>query len=88
MKAHANSPNHGLLLRGEDGRVRLARPHPGIFNGDATAPFSHRLSVEVIALSQTRYAFFKPIPLTNTLTLRPLDDFLIKSIYTQSNLRR
>ena len=49
--------NDSLLLRGEHGRARLTRPHRGILDCSAVAPFSHRLSVEVIALSQARYAF-------------------------------
>src|SRR5215204_817282 len=48
--------NDGSLLRGEHGRARLTRPHRGVFDGGALAPFSHRLSV-VIALSRARYAF-------------------------------
>ena len=46
--------NDGFLLRREHGRARLTRPHRGIFDGRTLAPFSHRLSVEVIALGQAR----------------------------------
>src|SRR5947209_7398508 len=49
--------DNGLLLCGEDSRVGLARPHPGIFDGGTLAPFSHGLGVEVVAGSQTGYAF-------------------------------
>ena|SRR5436305_11395668 len=49
--------NDGFLLGGEHGRARLTRPHRGIFDGRTLAPFSHRLSVEVIAHGQARYAF-------------------------------
>lgn len=49
--------NGGFLLRGEHGRARLTRPHRGIFDGRTLALFSHRLSIEVVALSQARYAF-------------------------------
>ena len=49
--------DHGFLPRGEHGRARLTRPHRGVFDGSALAPFSHRLGVEVIALGQARYDF-------------------------------
>ena len=48
--------DNGLLLRGEDSRVGMARPHRSIFNIGTLAPFSHGLGVEVVASSQTGYA--------------------------------
>ncbi len=48
--------NHGLLLRSENGRLRLTWPHRSIFNGSTPAPFSHRFSVEVIAFGHARHA--------------------------------
>src|SRR2546421_6533446 len=46
----------GLLLRSENTRVGLARPHRSVCNAGTLAPFSYCLSVEVVASSQAGYA--------------------------------
>lgn len=56
QRALTKGNDHGFLLRSMDGRVGLARPHRGIFDGCALTPFSHRLNVKVITLGHARYA--------------------------------
>jgi hypothetical protein len=53
----AKRNNHCFLRSCENGRMRIARPHPSIFNGVTFAPFSHCFGVDVIEFGKTRYAF-------------------------------